>query len=164
MLKNYIIPTVLLTSFMLMSFTTFKHDYNNSAIEKLDLFQKKDTVTWKQLARIDFVKKKDKAFGEVMFPVINASLKTKQGKKIVAKGFIVPIDNKTYALSKNVFAQCFFCGNAGPETIMGLKFKGKTPKLKTDQYVTIEGNFRYNDSNVEDWIYHIDNAVIVKGK
>ena len=58
MLKNYIIPTVLLTSFMLMSFTTFKHDYNNSAIEKLDLFQKKDTVTWKQLARIDFVKKK----------------------------------------------------------------------------------------------------------
>ena len=108
MLKNYIIPTVLLTSFMLMSFTTFKHDYNNSAIEKLDLFQKKDTVTWKQLARIDFVKKKDKAFGEVMFPVINASLKTKQGKKIVAKGFIVPIDNKTYKKKKQLDHQSYW--------------------------------------------------------
>ena len=67
-------------------------------------------------------------------------------------------------MSKNVFAQCFFCGNAGPETIMGIHFKGTTPKLKTDTYVTIEGNFRYNDNNVDDWIYHIDNAVITEQK
>jgi len=159
MLNKYILPSVLFSVFGLLSFTTFNHETNTTVN-----FQVKDTVTWKQLGNISFVKKKDATYGEVMFPVINANLKTKQGKKIVAKGFIVPIDNKSYALSKNVFAQCFFCGNAGPETIMGLKFKGPTPKLKTDQYVTIEGNFRYNDSDIEDWIYHIDNAVIVKGK
>ena len=77
-------------------------------------------------------------------------------------GFIIPIDNKTYALSKNVFASCFFCGQAGPETIMGIKFKNPETRLKTDQYVTLQGNFRYNDSDVDDWIYHIENAVIVK--
>ena len=161
MLKKYILPSLLFSSFLFMSFTTFHHD---SKEENFEFYQKKDTVTWKQLGNITFLKKKDPTYGEVMFPVINANLKTKQGKKIVAKGFIVPIDNKTYALSKNVFAQCFFCGNAGPETIMGLNFKGATPKLKTDQYVTIEGNFRFNDKDIEDWIYHIDNAVIVKGK
>ena len=99
-----------------------------------------------------------------MYPQVSPLLKQKVGKKIAISGFIIPIDNTTYALSKNVFASCFFCGQAGPETIMGIKFKGETPKLKTDQYVTLVGTYRINESDVEDWIYHIDNAVIVKGK
>jgi hypothetical protein len=98
-----------------------------------------------------------------MFPVINATLKSKANKKVALSGFIIPIDATNYALSKNVFASCFFCGQAGPETITGIKFKGKTPKLKTDQYVTLEGTFRYNDNDVDDWIYHIEDAVITKG-
>ncbi|MBQ0116517.1 MAG: hypothetical protein KBS98_01230 [Flavobacterium sp.] len=122
-----------------------------------------EELTWNLLGEIKFIKNPDKVYGEVMTPVINTKLKAKKGKKVRMTGFIVPIDTKTYALSKNVFASCFFCGQAGPETIMGIKFSGGTPKLKTDQYVTLEGTFRYNDSNVEDWIYHIDNAVIVKG-
>ena len=123
-----------------------------------------DTLNWKLLGMIKFVKKADKEYGEVMYPVVSPLLKQKDKKKISMSGFIIPIDNTTYALSKNVFASCFFCGQAGPETIMGIKFKGDTPKLKTDQYVTLEGNFRINETDVEDWIYHIDNAVIVKGK
>lgn len=125
---------------------------------------KADTISWKLLGIIKYTKKPHPDFEEgVMFPIINSTLKAKQGKKVVLSGFIVPVDTKTYALSKNVFAACFFCGKAGPETITGLKFKGATPKLKTDQYVTIEGIFRYNDSDVDDWIYHIDQAVITKG-
>jgi hypothetical protein len=90
-------------------------------------------------------------------------VKLRGKKKIFISGFIVPIDNKSYALSKNVFAACFFCGKSGPESIVGLNFKGATPKLKTDQYVTIEGTFRYNEDDADDWIYNLDNAVIVKG-
>lgn len=122
-----------------------------------------DTLTWKLLGEIKFLKKQDKTYGEVQFPLINTKLKQTQKKRIVMSGFIVPIDNKSYALSKNVFASCFFCGKSGPETIMGIKFRGGNPKLRTDQYVTLEGTFRYNDANVDDWIYHIEDAVIVKG-
>jgi hypothetical protein len=128
------------------------------------LVQAPDTLTWKLLGVIKYVNKPSKDYPDgVMFPIINSTLKAKSKKKIVMSGFIVPIDNVSYALSKNVFASCFFCGQAGPETIMGIKFKGATPKLKTDQYVTMEGTFRYNDNDVNDWIYHIENAVIVKG-
>lgn len=123
-----------------------------------------DTLNWKLLGMIKFVKKPDKEYGEVMYPVISPLLKQKNKKRIAMTGFIVPIDNVSFALSKNVFASCFFCGAAGPETIMGIKFRGATPKLKTDQYVTLEGNFRVNENDVEDWIYHIEDAVIVKGK
>lgn len=121
-----------------------------------------DTLNWKLLGLIKFVKKSHKEYGEVNYPVVNPKLKSLHKKKVVLTGFIVPIDNTNYALSKNVFAACFFCGKAGPETIAGLKFK-KPIKLKTDQYVTIEGVFRVNENNVDDWIYNIDEAVIVKG-
>ena len=123
-----------------------------------------DTLTWKMLGEIKYMKKKHVSYGEVDFPIINTKLKKLAKKTIVMSGFIVPIDNKNYALSKNVFASCFFCGKSGPETIMGIKFKGATPKLKTDTYLTIKGTFRPNENDVEDWIYNCDNAEIVKGK
>lgn len=122
-----------------------------------------DTLTWKLLGEIKYMKKKHASYGEVDFPIINTKLKKLAKKTIVMSGFIVPIDNKNYALSKNVFASCFFCGKSGPETIMGIKFKGATPKLKTDTYLTIKGTFRPNENDVEDWIYNCDNAEIVKG-
>jgi len=122
-----------------------------------------DTLNWKQLAQIKYLKKPSADYPEgVMFPVISPTLKAKQSKTIVMSGFVIPIDEKSYALSKNVFASCFFCGQAGPETIMGIKLKNPGQKFKTDQYVTLQGTFRYNDSDVEDWIYHIENAVVVK--
>lgn len=124
---------------------------------------KGDTLTWKVLGEIKYVKKNHPQYGEVQFPVVNEKVKLRGKKKIYISGFIVPIDNKSYALSKNVFAACFFCGKSGPESIVGLNFKGATPKLKTDQYVTIEGTFRYNEDDADDWIYNLDNAVIVKG-
>jgi hypothetical protein len=124
---------------------------------------KGDTLTWKVLGEIKYVKKNHPKYGEVQFPVVNDKVKLRGKKKIYISGFIVPIDNKSYALSKNVFAACFFCGKSGPESIVGLNFKGATPKLKTDQYVTIEGTFRYNEDDADDWIYNLDNAVIVKG-
>ena len=99
-----------------------------------------DTLTWKMLGEIKYMKKKHASYGEVDFPIINTKLK------------------------KNVFASCFFCGKSGPETIMGIKFKGATPKLKTDTYLTIKGTFRPNEDDVENWIYNCENAEIVKGK
>lgn len=149
-----------------VSFFSFqKSEVKTVTVNKITNAVLADTLTWTLLGKIDYNKKADKLYGEVMFPVINPKLKTKQGKQIVISGFIIPIDNKSYALSKNVFAACFFCGKSGPETIMGIKFKGDAfPKLKTDQYVTLTGTFRYNDNDVEDWIYHIENAVITAGK
>ena len=123
-----------------------------------------DTLTWKLLGEIKYMKKKHASYGEVDFPIINTKLKKLAKKTIVMSGFIVPIDNKNYALSKNVFASCFSCGKSGPETIMGIKFKGATPKLKTDTYLTIKGTFRPNEDDVENWIYNCENAEIVNGK
>ena len=123
---------------------------------------KPDTLSWRLLGQVKYLKKPDEEYGEIMWPIINTQLKKSHGKRIVMSGFVIPIDNTSYALSKNVFASCFFCGKAGPETIMGIKFRDKKTKMKTDTYVMLEGKFRVNDKNAEDWMYHIEDAVVVK--
>jgi hypothetical protein len=143
---------------------SFQNQSEVATFKSSKRFVSADTLTWKMLGEIKYMKKKHASYGEVDFPMINTKLKKLAKKTIVMSGFIVPIDNKNYALSKNVFASCFFCGKSGPETIMGIKFKGATPKLKTDTYLTIKGTFRPNENDVEDWIYNCDNAEIVKGK
>ena len=141
---------------------SFQNESEVTTFKSSNKFVAADTLTWKMLGEIKYMKKKHASYGEVDFPIINTKLKKLAKKTIVMSGFIVPIDNKNYALSKNVFASCFFCGKSGPETIMGIKFKGATPKLKTDTYLTIRGTFRPNENDVEDWIYNCDNAEIVK--
>jgi hypothetical protein len=140
-------------------------EVSESVVSETDEMQTKpDTITWKMLGVIKYVKKPHAEYPEgVMFPIVSAQVKTFAKKRVIISGFIIPVDATTYALSKNVFASCFFCGQAGPETIAGIKFRGATPRLKTDQFVMLEGTFRYNDRDVEDWIYHMDDAVIVKG-
>ncbi len=158
-MRNYIKLSLAFVVFIsLMSFSYSKTTTTKSVVETSVA---NDTLTWKMLGDIKYTRKKHATYGEVEFPQVNMKLKTMQKKTVYMSGFIVPIDNKSYALSKNVFAACFFCGKSGPETIAGIKFKGATPKLKTDTYVTLKGTFRYNETDVEDWIYHIENAEIV---
>lgn len=122
-----------------------------------------DTLTWKALGEVKFSKGTHPDYGEVMFPKVSARIKSLHKKKITVSGFIVPIDNENYALSKNVFANCFFCGQAGPETIMGVSFKDFKGRIKTDTYVTLTGYLRVNENNVDDWIYNLDSSVVLKG-
>ena len=159
-MRNYIKLSLAFVVFIsLMSFSDSKTTTTKSVVETSVA---NDTLTWKMLGDIKYTRKKHATYGEVEFPQVNMKLKTMQKKTVYMSGFIVPIDNKSYALSKNVFAACFFCGKSGPETIAGIKFKGGAfPKLKTDTYVTLKGTFRYNETDVEDWIYHIENAEIV---
>ena len=158
-MRNYIKLSLAFVVFIsVMSFSDSKTTTTKSVVETSVA---NDTLTWKMLGDIKYSRKKHATYGEVEFPQVNMKLKMMQKKTVFMSGFIVPIDNKSYALSKNVFAACFFCGKSGPETIAGIKFKGATPKLKTDTYVTLKGTFRYNETDVEDWIYHIENAEIV---
>lgn len=162
MRKSIVIISGLMLSFFILTSMKTESDVSPQTTTRNVIVA--DTLSWKLLGQIKYIKKTTPDYPEgVMFPVVNTTLKGKNKKPIVMSGFIIPIDNKNYALSKNVFASCFFCGQAGPETIMGIKFKNPGMKLKTDQYVTLTGTFRYNDNDVDDWIYHIENAVIVKG-
>lgn len=118
-------------------------------------------ITWKTLSEIDY-KEVDYKDESVMFvPVFSQNVKKINGKKISISGFIVPITKSTYAISRYDMASCFFCGNAGPESIIGLKFKKNPGSIKTDSFVTIEGFLKLNDSEPEEWVYSCEKVEII---
>ena len=46
---------------------------------------------------------------------------------------------------------------------MGISFSNLKKRLKTDQYVTLKGQLYLNEDDVNDWMFQIDKAEIIKG-
>lgn len=77
---------------------------------------------------------------------------------------MIPLDVKggLYAISRNPYAACFFCGQSGPESVVSLKFKTKPRRFKTDQFLAVKGIMELNGTNVNDFIYIFRDAEEVK--
>lgn len=155
MLRKIIIAVYCGLAVFLMNFSIIKKD---RSLTKTNVQDQPIEVTWLMLGRLGGSLQVMQNYGDV----IKESL---QGKKIKISGFVIPIDSKSYVLSKNVYSHCFFCStSAGIETVMGIQFKNKPPRLKTDTYITLEGTFFYNDKNKDDWTFYVQNAVITNKK
>ncbi|MGE9313164.1 hypothetical protein ACLOAU_16060 [Niabella sp. CJ426] len=122
-------------------------------------------ISWKQLADVTYVLKYNKQFdGDIMYPVFGAAVKKLAGKEWIIEGYMIPLDIKSglYAVSRNPYAACFFCGAAGVESVVSLKFKTKPRRYKTDEYCVMKGVLMLNDDNVNDFIYLFKSTEEVK--
>jgi hypothetical protein len=125
---------------------------------------KSDTIkiTWNELAKIDYFEKEISEYEIMYVPIISDKIKKLNKKTLKISGFVIPVDDNVYALSKNKYSSCFFCGKAGPESVIGLTFKSKIPLFKTDDFITVIGEFKVNDKNPDDWVYSMIKVIIVK--
>ncbi|QNR24479.1 DUF3299 domain-containing protein [Croceimicrobium hydrocarbonivorans] len=84
-----------------------------------------------------------------------------EGQEVIIAGYLIPVDVEanTYALSKNPFSSCFFCGNAGPETVIELKFTADPGRFATDKYLPIKGTLKLN-RNGSGLFFTLENAEI----
>ena len=72
---------------------------------------------------------------------------TWDGKVMKITGYAIVLDpvENIYALSAYPFSSCFFCGAAGPESVMELEFLNPID-LVTDQVITVIGTLDLNTS------------------
>lgn len=119
-------------------------------------------VTWEDMGdavfKEKYVKKVDAYY---LFPTFGEKLKALDGKEIAIAGYMLVLDpsGDFYVLSKNPFAACFFCGMAGPETIIEVQFKSKDHRrYKMDDRVTIKGRLRLNADDIEHCNYILEAA------
>lgn len=106
-------------------------------------------VSWNTFTQVTFHKEYSETFGfevNVKPPEFSEELMSFNGKEIRVKGYVIPVDVELgiYMVSANPFANCFFCGNAGPETVVELFPNGKFPRFSTDQVVTFKGILQVN--------------------
>lgn len=116
------------------------------------------TVSWDDLKDVKFsrkfIKEEDMYF---LFPTFGEKVKELNGTELQIKGYMIPVDpeDKVYVLSARPMASCFFCGGAGPETIIQLNLKNRK-KFRTDEVWTVRGKFRLNADNLDECNYVLD--------
>lgn len=121
--------------------------------------------TWKKLSKITFKKVYDELMGfKVDMPVFSDQIKEMEGTEITVKGYIVPTEgyksHTEFILSAFPYNMCFFCGGAGPETVMEVESLDAV-KFTADPII-MTGTLRLNDSDINKLMYKIENARIVK--
>ncbi|HEY3401976.1 MAG TPA: hypothetical protein VGK59_01235 [Ohtaekwangia sp.] len=122
-----------------------------------------DNNFWHTLAQVSFENKKDKNGYDVETPVFSKYLKTFQGKKVKLKGYIIPLEELggpgKFMLSSLPFNLCFFCGAAGPETVVEIE---STEKVKfTTKPITMEGTLMLNDKDPDHHMYLLKQAILI---
>ncbi len=120
---------------------------------------------WQTLAKITYTKQYDELMGfKVDVPVFSADVKALAGKEITLKGYIIPVEgykgHKEFIFSAFPYNMCFFCGGAGPETVM--EVFAKEPIQYQAESITLKGRLKLNDKDINQLMYILENAVLVK--
>lgn len=120
-------------------------------------------LTWETLRDVTF---KKKWFPEesiyMLHPTFGSGVQKLKGQQVLITGYVLPIDldANLYVLSAFPFSACFFCGGAGPESVMTLSFKKKSRKFKTDERLTFVGTLKLNADDIYQMNYILENAEI----
>lgn len=106
-------------------------------------------VSWDTFAKVQMFREFDSNLGfevNAAPPKFDHAVLKYDGQTIKVKGYVIPVDVELnlYLVSANPFANCFFCGNAGPETVVELFPGEEYPRFKTDQVVTFVGKLNVN--------------------
>jgi hypothetical protein len=118
---------------------------------------------WKDLARVTIEEKTDENGFPVEFPVFHDDLKTIEGDKIILEGYMVPLEemmgHKYFVLSKYPFNMCFFCGAAGPETVIEVYITEEV--AFTSDKIKIQGTLELNKDDPRHLMYLMKNAELL---
>ncbi|MFM2266757.1 MAG: hypothetical protein RL757_197 [Bacteroidota bacterium] len=126
-------------------------------------------LSWAALARTTFRNKfVDSVNAYAAMPTFPAALKAMEGQRVMIRGYVIPVeetqDYQVLVLSAFPYTQCFFCGQAGPESIMDIKLKNpsKSKRYARDAKTCFKGTLKLNDHNLNFFNFIMDGAEEVK--
>ena len=120
-------------------------------------------LTWQTLSDVEFT---DVYLEELdayyWMPEFGPQVIAAEGKEFHITGYMIPVDvdEDFYVLSRFPFANCFFCGGAGPESVIDLRFPTREKRTyQTDDRLTFRGTLRLNADDVYQMNYILEGAV-----
>ncbi len=129
------------------------------------LFAQSGSNIWKTLAKVEIKTKFDENLQfDIEYPTFSEEVKALDGKEITISGFMMPLDElrgeNYFVISLLPFNNCFFCGGAGPETVMEV-FSKKEIDF-TEKKIKVKGKLTINPSDPMRLMYILKGAVLVK--
>lgn len=99
-------------------------------------------------------------------PLFPQNVRQLDGQMVAIDGYTIPLDpsGNQITLSANPFSACFFCGKAGPASIMTVLFDEPNKGLKTDDYIYLTGRLRLNSTDPWQPYYTLEHAKLVRKK
>ncbi len=121
-------------------------------------------LSWETLRDVTFKKKwyaEESVY--MLYPTFGQNIQKLNGKPVELTGYVLPVDleSNIYVLSAFPYSACFFCGGAGPESVVSLKFKKSDKKFKTDERRTFRGTLKLNADNIYELNYIIADAEMI---
>lgn len=121
---------------------------------------------WKTLASLTIQKEFDEFTGmEVHKPTFFPNVLQLEGEEIVVEGYIIPLTGKRaqshYMFSAYPVNMCFFCGKAGPESVMQVFMKDAEKVNYTEERITVKGIFKINRDLTQQMFYNLENAQVL---
>ena len=163
MMKN----TILIFVISMLGICGLSAQQSKDEVMKAPKSESKAPNTWKKLSKITFKKQYDEMTGfKVDVPVFSEEVKAMDGTEITIKGYIIPVEgyksHKEFVFSAYPYDMCFFCGKAGPETVMEVFAKDGAPVDYSEQSMTLKGTFRFRSSDVNDIMFKLEEAELVE--
>lgn len=120
---------------------------------------------WELLSSVEIVMGYDDFMGtEMEKPQFSEALLAGEGKRLTLEGFIIPLqqesDQDYFVLSRFPYQSCFFCGAAGPETVVEV-YSDRQFRF-TDERVRVTGTLRLNRDNPMQLFYILENCEVKK--
>lgn len=120
---------------------------------------------WKTLTKITYVKEYDEFLGfKIDKPVFSEEIKALNGKEVTVKGFIIPVEgykgHTEFIFSAYPYSMCFFCGGAGPESVM--EVQAIEAINYTAESIVLKGKLHLNSEDVNKLMFSLSDARMVK--
>lgn len=127
--------------------------------------QQNDDNVWSTLSKITFRKEYDEMLGfKVDVPVFSEDVQALADQEVTIKGYIIPVEgyksHKEFVFSAYPYNMCFFCGGAGPETVM--EVFSTEPVKYTAEAIVLRGKLELNSSDINRLMYILKDAEMVK--
>ncbi len=124
-------------------------------------------IEWNMLAGMDYYEEYSGEVDRVVqYPVFNETAKALEGKRVIISGYALPLeteaDGSFVILSAFPYANCFFCGGAGADSVMDIlpKENERFPRLKMDEQVTFKGKLKLNAKDFYYLNYILEDAIL----
>ena len=123
------------------------------------------TSAWPTMARVTFTKEYDELLGlKVDRPVFSEAVQALDGETVTLRGYVIPTEgyksHKEFVFSAYPYSSCFFCGGAGPETVV--EVSAEAPVEYSAEAVTLTGKLRLNSTDPNALMYRLEDASLVE--
>ncbi len=124
-------------------------------------------INWEILADVEWTEEIDSTTGYgSMRGAFGETLSQYDGQEVYIDGYVIPLDAMgfSYALSRSSYASCFFCGQAGPETVLDLKVKPRSipAHLQNNTSLKFKGRLVLREINPTGLNYILEDATLIE--